>query len=151
MFAYGPINKLIISFYSRDKFSKHMEVEHSDVTNWPCTKCQLEYANYRLLYQHFYVVHQEGEYRCSRCHFVASNRQTMYTHNSRTHNRVPFKCDECGKSFNRKKQLELHSAEHWSFASQKLFGCTMCGKWFAHQYQLDYYMRTHLAPKPRAS
>ncbi|KAL0858396.1 hypothetical protein ABMA27_012277 [Loxostege sticticalis] len=75
-------------------------------------------------------------YACLGCDVVCSTLREFSNHYKESHERII--CDHCGKSFVKKKTLEIHIKRHHTPAT-----CVECNRTYAHYHVLENHYRMH--------
>ncbi|CAH2987780.1 unnamed protein product [Chilo suppressalis] len=148
---------------------RHVTFNHTKPT-FPtkCLQCKMTIRSWDSLHEHWKK--HNGYYRCDRCEWVSHSLAAMTTHHHRVHTTVyccntcdvtsrtlkefseHYKqrheriiCDHCGKSFIKKRTLEVHIKRHHTPAT-----CLECNKTYAHYHVLENHYRMYHPQKIRA-
>ncbi|KAG1929082.1 gastrula zinc finger protein XlCGF8.2DB-like [Pimephales promelas] len=86
-----------------------------------------------------------SDFTCSHCGRSFNHKRNFEVH-VRTHTgEKPYTCQQCGKSFTQKQNLKVHMRIH---NGEKPYTCQQCGNSYAYKGNLNAHVRLHTGEKP---
>ena len=64
-------------------------------TKYPCSKCDYQAKDRKLLWSHMKLVHDGVRYPCSKCDYQATRKDNLKTHTESVHEGKKFPCSMC--------------------------------------------------------
>ncbi|KAG5673976.1 hypothetical protein PVAND_003972 [Polypedilum vanderplanki] len=126
------------------KIHRKIHADFHVYVNCPYCKtiCKENNLKVHIFYQH--GEGQEKKFVCNACKKCFKNEFLLKRHYRTIHENatrgITYNCPDCDSSFNRQKDLRMHSFQHYS---GQIFPCNECGKQFRNKRLLNNHSLVH--------